>query len=264
MSNFPSLLQFLITIMVVIASIEVGNLVGKALQSYKMHEKDGMISVISGSILGLLSFMLAFTFGIASDRHDARKALIRDEANQIATVWRRADFMKEPDRSLSKNLLKEYLDIRLSLVNSGTDDRIISTVVEADSIYDKLWAMGIVLAEGDLRSDLGALYFDALNKLNEIQGLRVAVGYRGHVSRGIWISLYILLVCAMISIGYYASVTQSKRSFASVVLAFSFSLVIGIISNLDQLKTRHFEISQQPLLDLQHKLAGRLPPKNVH
>jgi putative effector of murein hydrolase LrgA (UPF0299 family) len=264
MTSLPLLLQFLITIIVIIGSIEVGNRVGLALQSYKKHEKDGMISVISGSILGLLSFMLAFTFGIVSDRHDARKALVRDEANQIGTVWLRSDFMTEPDRSTSKKLVKEYLDIRLSLLKSVADDKIIKSVVDADSIHNILWTMGISHAQKDLQSDLGGLYFDALNKLSEIQGLRVAIAYRGHLSRGLWISLYILLVCAMLCIGYYASVIQSKRSFASVVLAFSFSLVIGIISNLDQLQTKHFEISQQPLIDLQKKIATRLSAKSAH
>ncbi|HTE24622.1 bestrophin-like domain [Flavitalea sp.] len=257
MTSLPLFLQFIITNIVILGSIEVGKRMGEALQRYKKNEKDGMISVISGSILGLLSFMLAFTFGIVSDRHDLRKSLVREEANQIGTVWLRSDFIAEPDRSVTKKLVKEYLDLRISLLKSAGDEKIIKSVVDADRIHDKLWALGISHSRNDLQSDLGALYFDALNKLADIQGLRVAIGYRGHIPAGLWISLYTLLVCAMLSIGYYAYSIQSKRSFASILLAFSFSLVIGIISNLDQLQTKHFEISQQPLLDLQKKINER-------
>jgi len=57
-----------------------------------------MVSVVSSLILGLLAFILAFTFGMLSDRYDAQKSLVREEANQIGTVWLRTDFIPEPDR----------------------------------------------------------------------------------------------------------------------------------------------------------------------
>jgi len=85
MKNIPLIVQFIGTMAIVIISIGFGFYIGRILQRRKKNEKEGMISVISGSILGLLSFILAFTFGIVSDRHDARKALIRDEANQIVS-----------------------------------------------------------------------------------------------------------------------------------------------------------------------------------
>ena len=41
---------------------------------------------------------MAFTFGIVSDRYDARKALVREEANAIRTAWFRSDFLAVQDR----------------------------------------------------------------------------------------------------------------------------------------------------------------------
>lgn len=257
MTSFPILGQFLISMVTIIASIGVGYRLGLIFQSYKKSEKDGIISVISGSLLGLLSFMLAFTFGIVSERYDTRKALVRDEANQIGTVWQRMDFMSEPDRSESKKLIKKYIDLRTELVKSPDEGNIIKSIGQADKILDKLWSLAITHSKTDLNSDVGALYFESLNRLIEIQGLRIAIAYRGHISIGFWISLYILLISAMMSIGYYGAIIESKMSFASFILAFSFSLVIGIISNLDQLHTKHFEISQQPLFDLQKKIAQK-------
>ena len=257
MNNIPLPLQFIATVIIIIASIEVGNLVGRALQGRKKNENDGMISVISGSILGLLSFILAFNFGIVSDRFDARKALVRDEANQIGTAWQRTDFIPEPDRSASRKLLKEYLDIRIRVLKSANDEAIMQGLGEAEKIQQELWALGVAHAHSDMSSDVGAMYFDALNKLVELQGLRVAIAYRGHMPTGLWISLYILLVFAMLSIGYYAAIIQSKRNFASIILALSFSLVISIISNLDRLQTNRFQISQQPFIDLRTKIASQ-------
>ena len=52
-----------------------------------------------GAVLGLAAFMLAFAFGAVSSRFDARKELVRDDANAIRTAWARADFLPEADRA---------------------------------------------------------------------------------------------------------------------------------------------------------------------
>lgn len=247
-------LQFFITMVLIIVCIEIGNRIGKLLQARNKNENDGMINVVSGSVLGLLSLLLAFTFGIVSDRYDSRKSLVREEANQLGTVWLRTDFIPEPERTASRELLKEYLKLRLSLITVPDAENIEKSLNEAERIQEKLWALGGMHLNNEMRSNLGALYFDSLNSLIEIQGLRVAIAFRGHLPQGLWISLYVLLVSAMLTMGYYSAVIRSRRNFSSLLLAFSFSMVIAIISNLDKLQTNHFQISQRPLIDLQKKM----------
>src|SRR3954451_830157 len=136
MKSIPLIVQFIGTMVIVIISIELGYQVGRILQRWKKNEKEGMISVISGSILGLLAFILAFTFGIVSDRYDARKGLIREEANQIGTVWLRTDFIPEPDRSTSRKLLKQYLGLRIRLLESMDDASIVKSMKEANEVQE--------------------------------------------------------------------------------------------------------------------------------
>lgn len=52
------------TIAVVLVSIEAGYRIGMFIARKKPMEKESPVAVISGSILGLLSCLLAFTFGI--------------------------------------------------------------------------------------------------------------------------------------------------------------------------------------------------------
>jgi hypothetical protein len=257
MKSIPLIVQFIGTMAIVILSIGLGFYIGRILQRRKKNEKEGMISVISGSILGLLSFILAFTFGIVSDRHDARKALIRDEANQIATVWSRSDFMPEPDRSTSRKLLKQYLDLRIGLIESANDVRIEESIEKSNAVQDQLWSLAARHSSTDMQSDVAALYYDGLNKLIDIQRLRVAIAYQGHIPPGLWMSLYALLFLGMSSVGYYACIIESKKNFGVLILAFSFSLVIWIISNFDELQSKYFQISQQPLTDLQAKIVNQ-------
>ena len=58
--------------------------------------------------LGLLAFMLAFTFGAVTKRYDDRKQLVLDEANAIGTACLRADLLPEPDRDSVRRLLYDY------------------------------------------------------------------------------------------------------------------------------------------------------------
>ena len=63
---------FAATILVVVAAIEGGFRLGRAIHQKSEDEKESPVSAIAGSILGLLAFILAFTFAIVSDRYDAR------------------------------------------------------------------------------------------------------------------------------------------------------------------------------------------------
>lgn len=66
-----------------------------------------------GATMGLLAFMLAFTFNGAAGRHSARKALVIQEANAIYATWLRAGFMPEPSRVDIRGLLRDYVDVRV-------------------------------------------------------------------------------------------------------------------------------------------------------
>ena len=70
-----------------------------------------MIAIV-GAILGLLAFMLAFTFSLAASRFEARRQGVLDEANAIGTTYLRARFLPQPQRDEAARLLREYVDVR--------------------------------------------------------------------------------------------------------------------------------------------------------
>ena len=110
---------FAATIIVVMVAIEVGYRLGHAMHRRSEDEKESPVSAIAGAILGLAAFMLAFTFGIVSERYDARKALVRDEAIAIRTAWQRSDFLPETDRAEAAALLRQYVDAAREIRGGG-------------------------------------------------------------------------------------------------------------------------------------------------
>jgi hypothetical protein len=59
----------------------------------------------------------------------------------------------------------------------------------------------------------------------------------------------------MLSMGYQAGITGSKRSGAGPILALSFALVTSMIAALDGPGTRGFRVPQQPLLDVRSRMG---------
>ena len=85
----------------------------------------------------------------------------------------------------------------------------------------------------------------------DIHALRVAVAMQARIPAGIWLVLYVLVILGMIGIGYQTAIAESaRRSWATPILAFAFSLVIVLIASLDRPQSGFITVSQQPLIDL--------------
>jgi len=253
----PIAALFAITIAIVMLSIELGYRWGNIAHARKKGEKEPPASNVAATVLGLLAFMLAFTFGIVWDRYDDRKALVREEANVIRTAYVRSDFLPEPERTEARQLLRHYLDARVAVAQPGTDEspRLQASIEDAIRIQRRLWAMAVVNARKDMNSDVAALYIESLNEVAAVHASRVAIGLQARVPLGIWLALYGLTVFAMMSIGYHTGIVASRRSMSTLILAASFAMVIALIATLDR-PDGFIRVSQQPLVDLQGAVAA--------
>src|SRR5512147_1466558 len=106
--NLPLWGVFASILAVIMIAVEVGYLLGKFRRERPKQEKEGSVSAMVGATLGLLAFMLAFTFGLAASRFDARRLALVDESNAVATAYLRAGLVPEPHRTELRTLLREY------------------------------------------------------------------------------------------------------------------------------------------------------------
>jgi hypothetical protein len=226
----------LTAILIVTFSHEFGYRLGCIAHRRSSGEKESPVSVITGSVLGLVAFMLAFTFGMVAKRFDDRKELVRMEANDIRTTWLRSDFLPEQDQVETKFLLQRYLDQRLAFTMSGDTSplRAANVTDEANTIHSRLWKIAADNARKDMNSDVAALYIDSLNKMIETHFVRVTVALQIRIPLGIWLILLSLIFLGIMGLGYQTGIANSKRSLAQPILALSFAMVIGLIAELDR------------------------------
>src|SRR5688500_611795 len=74
---------------------------------------------IEGSVVGLMSLLLGFTFSFVVSRYEARRQLIVDEMVNINTVIFRCDLFPDSTRKLLHADFRKYLEARRDYYQEG-------------------------------------------------------------------------------------------------------------------------------------------------
>ncbi len=252
MDSIPIGVLFAAVVIIIYAVIELGFKAGNTHSENSKKAKEKITSHNSAAILGLLGFILVFTFGIVYSRYDSKKELVREEANLIRTTWLRSAFLQEQDRRETLTLLKKYVDLRINLATQKHEPEEIQVMLnESNIIQNKIWEMAVVNARKDMNSDIGALYIESVNEMINLQALRVAVGMQARIPTVILVLLFILIILGMFSVGYQVAVSgSSRKSWLTPVMILTFSLVISLIVSLDRPNSSILPVTQQPLIDV--------------
>jgi hypothetical protein len=244
---------FFLTIVIVLASITIGYWIGLRRNKRVGNPGEGPIGSVVGAMLGLLAFILAFTFGMAASRFDARKQLLLDEVNAIGTAVLRADLLPDPHATESRRLLKAYVDIRVDQTRMAGD--IAAAIAESEALQHELWSHAIQLAKADLDSEIGALFVESLNSVIDLHTSRITVALQYRIPQRIWTGLLSLAVLTMMAVGYQFGLAGRHNILIALVLAMAFSAVVLLIADLDRGTQGALRVSQEPMLKLQEALS---------
>jgi len=246
--QLPIWVLFVLTVLIVMLAVEAGYMMGRNARRKSQSEKVPPVSSIVGAALGLLAFMMAFTFGSVASRLDARKGFVREEANVIKTAWLRSEFLPEADRKEASELLKTYLNHRVAAVESHNLAEIQEALAESVRIQYRLWGTAVAHGRREPNSPVAALYMTSLNQMIDLHASRVHFGLEARVPSGLWVALYSLMVLGMVGVGFQTVISESTgRSVAPLVLALSFAVMVALISALDRPDSGFMTVSQQPL-----------------
>lgn len=249
--------MFAYILIVILVAVEVGYLLGKLRRDRPEREKDASVSAMVGATLGLLAFMLAFTFGLAASRFDARRLALVDESNAVATAYLRAGLVPEPHRTELRKLLREYVDVRLSVLQPGGNAE--QAVRKSNELRNRLWAHTEALIEKNPQSRVVGQFISSLNDVFDIHTKRVMLATRNHIPEIIWVALYLLAILAMGQLGYHTALTGSSRSPVILTMALAFSVIVLLIADLDRPHEGLLKVSQQEMADVKNMMLEMKP-----
>jgi hypothetical protein len=245
---------FLLVLLVVLISIEVGYRRGRIVQQREVgkQEKEAPVGAMVGATLGLLAFLLAITFSIAEDSFNARKIALLEEVNAIRTTYLQAAFIPEPNRDEVRRILRQYVDERLQW--TGVPE--VRNVQSATTLLDRLWAQ--VASVGEKARDVAtvALFVDSANRIISLNAERVMLRERSRIPRAMDAVLILLTILSFAGMGYHGGVAGTVRSPVMVIVAVSFSLVVMLIADMNRPGQGWINVNQDAMIDLRNALNG--------
>ena len=241
---------FLVILLVALLSVECGYRLGKFRRSRSEQEKEAPVGTMVGATLGLLAFILAFTFGLAAARFDTRRQVLLDEANAIGTTYLRAGILPE-QREEIRALLRDYVGTRLEAIRSGN---IAEGIRQSENIQHQVWAQAVAVGEKNPNSIVVGLFIQSLNEVIDLHAKRVQAGLRSRIPGPIWVGLFAVAALSLATMGYHAGLVGTRRSLAVLAVAFTFSVVIELIADLDRPQEGVLRVSQRALLDVQQSM----------
>jgi uncharacterized protein YqgC (DUF456 family) len=254
LDQVPLWVFYLVTAIIVVLSTLTGFRLGSYVRRHNKGASEAPVGTIAGAMLGLLAFILAFSYGMAASRFDARKTLLLDEVNGIGTAFLRADFLPDHQRAETRKLLKKYVDLRSDY--SRHPEKLPQLLVDSEALHDQLWAQVTSLPKNNEQPVLVGLYIQALNEIIDLHSKRVTVGLLYRISPTIWLTLFFVSMLTMLAVGYHFGITGAGSFWITLVLTLSFSAIILLIADLDRPRGGLINVSQEPMVELQQKLRS--------
>jgi hypothetical protein len=216
-------------------------------------ESDAAVSAIVASELGLLAFMLAFSFGIAASRFDLRRTTVLNEANAIGTTYLRAAMLPAGQGAPIRDLLRDYVDIRIYAAHGMPIDQVLH---RSQEIQEQLWAKAVAATEYDTHSLPTELFVQSLNEVIDLHAVRVMASLRNRMPLPVWIVLFGVGFLSFFTMGYQAGLTKASRSPATVVMALTFVAVIWLVADLDRPGEGFLHVSQDPMIEVRQMMES--------
>jgi hypothetical protein len=250
--NYPLLMVYVVGLAVILAVSEIGWQLGVRVEG----RGGGNISTLESAMLGLLALMVAFTFSMALSRFEARRDAVLNEANSIGTTALRARLLAEPHRTETLKLLREYVQIRLDIVRSGTSLAEQMAVIDrSNALQEALWQQTKAIAAKDNAMVPTGLFIQTLNEMIDNQGKRLAA-LRSRVPNIVLLSLFAIAAVAGAFAGYASGLEAKRTRLPVYIMGLLVSAVIFLILDLDRPSSGFITNNQKPMIDTAATIAA--------
>ena len=251
--QFPLLWVYIGTVILVVVAAEIGFQAGKWLQNRDSDSgKPLLTGPVVGGMLGLMAFLLGFCISIVIGQHSERKAMVVTEANAIGTAYLRADFLGEADRKATRDLLREYTEIRLA---AASDTSLYETAItRSDEIHRQLWSIVTQNVAQGYDSAIMALFVDSINQVIDVHSVRLAA-IQLRLPRQLGTVLYVATLLTFLLVGVSSGFNGKRDTLSVLLFALAFVTVFIIIVDLDRPQEGLLTVSQSALSDLLAQMA---------
>jgi hypothetical protein len=235
------------TVAIVWMATEVGFRTGVNQTTKQGFDNETQITSMTGANLGLLAFLLAFTFSMAAGHFDARKKILLKETKAISTAYLRTGLLAGEQSDKIRALLREYTVLRGSV---GGEYDVAALIRKSEMLQAQMWREIEALSAGEKLTVMHSLLIQSINNVINVHEDRVSVGLHNRIPASIWVALYVVLLLSMLGMGFHSGIKGSRSPLPSAALALSFSMVLFLIADLDRPASGLVKPDQTMLIEL--------------
>lgn len=257
LDEVPLLLFLVLSILSMIISIEIGFYGAQRRQGKPNKSQMAQVRAIMGASLGLLAFMLAFSFSIAQSHYETRTDAYLQEITAVDAAYRGADLLNTEHQMAAKEMLREFVALRRQTSNAVAENDLESVVADirnAERIHDQLWSVAEISMATEADSVDANVFAGAILEMIRANDERLQAAFFNRISPVIWLTLFLMSVLSMIIMGYQAGLTGTHSRLATWTLAVTFTVVMVLVTDLDRPRMSLFKINQQLMVELQNRM----------
>lgn len=255
--SIPLPLYLMLAILGMLLLIEIGYQGGMYHRGKPDKSQMAQVRAIMGASLGLLAFMLAFSFAVAQQHFEARTNAYLLEVTAIDAAYRGASLLDENRAGEARALLREFVQLRRDTSDAESRDElkeVIELIRAAERLHDKLWqvADSSMQSPGDSIDD--SIFTRSILEMIRANDERVQHTMFNRISPAIWMTLVAMCLLSMIVMGYQAGLTGKRSVLATWTLAITFAAVMALVTDLDRPQNRLFKMNQSLMTELQNRI----------
>lgn len=236
--------------LIMLLAFEIGYQITRRNKKFKEEVEPGTVSPMVGGLIGVLGFLLAFTFSIATSQYTQRKQYVLEEANEIGTSYLRADLIDTKNKIEVKKLLREYVDVRLQALSSTDINKELNRSVELHGLmWNEVTEAALVMPNTNT-----SLMIQSMNNVIDVHEKRVTAGLRNRIPLSIWITLLAISIMTMATIGIKAGFTKPRGLIAVIPMIMAFAALTTLIADINRPQKGLFRIGQQSMISLQKSM----------
>ena len=258
LDNIPLILLMIVFVLSMVGFIEIGFRVGRSHQSKPHKAQMAQVRAIMGASLGLLAFMLAFSFSMAQHHFEARAQAYMLEISAIDSAYRGADLLDGDVPVIAKDILRRFATLRLKTAKAAQAadiEGVFQMIRESESMHDQLWKLAEAAMSGAGEGADTGIFAQSVLAMINAHDARIQATLFNRISPVIWITLFLMALLSMIVMGYQAGLTGTRSSLATWTLAITFSAVMALVTDLDRPNMSLFQLNQQLMVELENRMV---------
>jgi hypothetical protein len=247
--NVDFVVLYPLVVVLVCGAAEFGAWLGRRSADRDARDR---IAVLTGSALGLLALLLAFSFSLALSRYDARRTVVLDEANAISNTANVALMLPQSAQTPILALLHDYITVRVGLGTPYNPAKLDQDIARSVELQTALWQQATALTAANPQGLPVYRFVSSLIEMHNVHERRL-IALRNHIPGEIMLVLVGAAMVAMAFAGYQISDRVTPR-IAAVIMSLLVATVIIAVVDLDRPARGLIQVPVRPLLDAERSI----------